>query len=111
METFIITRNWIFDNRTKGGAWNKKQLAEIGIKWPATQGWIDEIVDTAISSHAARNFEDYAKTSKKSKPVNNQKTIDSCIEFLFKNAGKMNHHQLVRLRNVESKYLDLAKRP
>ena len=110
METFIITRNWIFDNRTERGAWNKKQLNSIGIKWPAKQGWIDEITGTEISSHNARNFEEYAKVAKNKKPATNTKTIDSCIQFLFNNVGKMDPRQLVLLRNIESKYLDLSKR-
>lgn len=112
MEQFIITRDWIFDNRTKRGAWTKEQINALGLRWPAKAGWIDEIVDTPISSHDARRFEEGANKSKKqnNKQVRSRMTIDSCIEYLFKNVKSINHQQLVRLRNVESKYLDITKR-
>jgi len=109
MEQFIITRDWIFDNRTKRGAWTKEQINALGIKWPATSGWINEIVDTAISSHNSRLFEEGAnKKSNSEKPA--KMTIDKCIEYLFKNVNRIDARQIVRLRNVESKYLDLNKR-
>ena len=108
METFVITRNWIFDNRTPRGAWTKEQINALGIKWPATSGWIDSIIDTSISSHNARLFEEgKIKKPKEVKP--HILTIDKCIEYLFKNVNRIDARQMVRIRNVESKYLDLRK--
>ena len=105
MEQFIITKEWIFNNRTKRGAWTKNQIEALGLKWPVTQGWIDELVGEAISSHDARIFEEGKdKFKKDSKPA--QPDIDKYIAYLFKNAHKLSPQQIVRLRNVESKYKD-----
>ncbi len=105
MEQFIITKDWIFNNRTKRGAWTKEQIEALGLKWPATHGWIDDLVGEAISSHDARTFEEgKGKFKKSSKPV--EPNIDKYIEYLFKNAHKLSPKQVVRLRNVESKYKD-----
>jgi len=106
MEIFVITRNWIFDNRTKRGAWTKEQINALGLKWPATSGWIDQIVDTSISSHNARLFEEgRIKNSKSIKQPN--MTIDKCIAYLFNNVNKLNSSDMVRIMNIKSKYLDL----
>ena len=105
MEQFIITKEWIMNNRTKRGAWTKKQIEALGLKWPATQGWINDLVGDVISSHDARSFEEGKdKIKKAKKPV--QPNIDKYIEYLFKNAHKLSPQQIVRLRNVESKYKD-----
>ena len=108
MEEFIITRDWIFNNRTKRGAWTKKQINALGLKWPATSGWIDELEGTAISSHNARTFEEGSK-SLKIKAKSNQLNVSKCIEYLFKNVNKLNSADMVKLMNVRSKYLDLCK--
>ena len=107
MEQFIITKDWIFNNRTERGAWTKKQINALGLKWPATSGWIDDLVGEAISSHDARIFEE---SKVKVKKVNTKAmTKEKCIEYLFKNAHKLNSADMVRLMNVRSKYLDLCK--
>ncbi len=112
MEQFVITKDWIFNNRTKRGAWTKEQINAIGLKWPATSGWVDSVVGLAISSHDARRFEEGSTKTKKAanKEAKSKMSIDSSIEFLFKKAQKLDQNQLVRLRNVESKYLDKARR-
>jgi len=105
MEQFIITREWIFNNRTERGAWTKKQIEALGLKWPTTSGWIDELVGEAISSHNARIFEESAKIILVKKKENSL-TADKCIAYLFKNVDRLSSADMVRLMNVRSKYLD-----
>jgi len=107
-EQFIITRDWIFNNRTERGAWTKKQITALGLKWPATSGWIDELVGEAISSHNARLFEEGSSKSKV-KIKHKELTINKCIEYLFTNAHKLKSTQLMEIRNIEKKYLKLLK--
>ena len=38
-----LTRAMIMEARTPRGAWNKPQLAAIGVAWPPTAGWIIEV--------------------------------------------------------------------
>jgi len=106
-EQFVITRDWIFDNRTKRGAWTKKQINALGLKWPATSGWIDGLVGESITSHNARIFEEGARVQEAKKQQ--QLTVDKCIAYLFNNANKLDSNDIIRLMNVKSKYLDLRK--
>ena len=108
MEQFIITRDWIFNNRTKRGAWTKAQLNALGLKWPARSGWIDELVGEAITSHNARIFEEAAGKTKNNKK-HQELSVGKCIAYLFTNAHKLKSTQLIELRNIEKKYLKLLK--
>lgn len=54
---YQVTRNWIFDNRTTRGAWTRCQIEALGLDWPATAGWIDEIDGELILASQARDFE------------------------------------------------------
>ena len=103
MELHIVTKDWINKFKTKAGAWNKVQLNALGIKWPPTQGWIDRVDSESISSHNARIFEEASVK----KPKGHQPDIDKYIAYLFKNVGKLTPQQMVRIRNIESKYLNL----
>jgi len=65
VDIFIVTRNWIFDNRTARGSWNKPQIEALGLTWPPKEGWIDKLDGTAISNSSARQFEQMAKYQRK----------------------------------------------
>ena len=74
---FKVTRDWIFDNRTRRGAWTRHQIQALGLTWPATSGWIEKLDGELITALQAREFEagkgikasrkDRDKTPKKSK--------------------------------------------
>lgn len=53
----IVTKTWIMDNRTTGGAWTKVQLAALGIDWPPPKGWLQRLEGTYITSIQRHNFE------------------------------------------------------
>lgn len=54
----IITRQWLMDNRTENGAWTRAQLSVLGMSWPPSSGWIDELIGREISEDVARQFAD-----------------------------------------------------
>ena len=54
---FRVTRDWIFSNRTRKGAWKAKQLLAIGVPWPPEHGWIDRVDGTLIDEEKRRIFE------------------------------------------------------
>lgn len=56
----IITKKWIHDHKTQAGAWNRKQLAAIGVRWPAVKGWIDVVDGHEISAGSRAVFESHA---------------------------------------------------
>jgi len=56
----IITKQWIHAHKTDGGAWNKPQLKAIGIDWPATKGWINDVIGKDIPLHSQVIFESHA---------------------------------------------------
>lgn len=53
----VLTKAYIDRNRTKKGAWTRKQLEAIGVSWPPRHGWKDRVVGNVISHDAAKVFE------------------------------------------------------
>ena len=53
----ILTKEYIMKYRTKKGAWTKKQLEALGIKWPPSKGWIKKLEGKEISVENAKIFE------------------------------------------------------
>lgn len=103
----LVTEDYLNKHKTKKGAWTKKQIQALGLKWPLVQGWKDSIIGETITVENARIFET------ENTPVSNNKhkpNIDNYIAYLFKNANKLTPQQMVRIRNIESKYLDFRKK-
>lgn len=61
MTTFTVTKQWIEDNRTVAGAWNRKQTDCLGLEWPLRKGWKDRIAGTEITIEAKEMFEKLAR--------------------------------------------------
>ena len=53
----LVTREWIFEHRTRKGAWTRAQLAAIGVSWPPISGWVSRVVGSTISEEDKRQFE------------------------------------------------------
>ena len=64
----IITRQFINDNKTRKGAWTKKQFEALGITYPPRKGWINEMIGKEITPEQAGLFIEgkyyYSKTKK-----------------------------------------------
>lgn len=54
---FVVTEEWIEKNRTKAGGWNKIQLEQLGVSWPAKSGWKKAAVGLKISDDERTIFE------------------------------------------------------
>ena len=65
----IVTREWIHGHKTRRGAWNKKQLAVFGVKWPPVQGWISRLEGTRITDQQRREFESLSAASPQLLPL------------------------------------------
>lgn len=57
----IITRQFIFENRSRNGGWNFSQLVMLGEAWPPKQGWIDRAVGRDHSDEALQKFVEYGR--------------------------------------------------
>jgi len=77
----VITKKWLDANRTAKGAFTKKQVQALGIKWPPTSGWMKSIVGEFISSDKAREFENCKSEYAEFKPLKYKKILKS-IESL-----------------------------
>ena len=104
MEQFIITKQWLLDNRTARGGYTKAQADILLQTWPLKKGWQNKVIGNKIWVEMKNRFESLKTPNKKQ--VKAVMTIDSCIAYLFKNAHKMSHDDLVKLEGVERKYLE-----
>ena len=94
-EPVMITREYIMKHRTKRGAWTRVQILALGIEWPPTQGWIDEIVGNVLSPERAKEFETGKNTNaKKARRLPN---LEDAIKVIQKHQDKLDHLQLAKL--------------
>ena len=92
----IITRDFIFENRTDNGAWTYAQLAALGVSCPPTHGWIDEIMGSEISEENARLFiEGKNKLKKKNSPSSYVQINRCALEELKRKAKLFDEIQMI----------------
>jgi len=51
-----ITKEFLMDNRTKNGAWNKKQLKILNVPWPPPRGWHRLVIGKEIEREKEISF-------------------------------------------------------
>lgn len=52
----LITKEFLLNNRTDKGAWNKKQLEILGIPWPPVNGWHSKVIGKYLSTDQVKDF-------------------------------------------------------
>ena len=52
-----ITKEYILENRTKGGSWTRSQIVSLGISWPPAGGWMQEVIGNELSEENRIIFE------------------------------------------------------
>jgi len=52
-----VTREWIMDQRSPAGGWNRAQLKALGTGWPPRHGWLRNLLGRTISDETARRVE------------------------------------------------------
>lgn len=104
MEQFIVTKKWLESCRTKNGGFTKAQSEILFIEWPFKKGWKKELIGAEISFRRKHDFELANIPNKKQVLV--VLTIDNCIEYLFKNMGKMNLTQEYKLSNIKRNFIN-----
>lgn len=56
-QSFVVTREWIFQHRQCSGLWTAPQIEALGFSFPPPNGWLDSVVGTEISADQVRRFE------------------------------------------------------
>lgn len=83
MLRFKITREWLLSHSTSKGAYTKKQITSLKLKWPTTTGWMNRLIGVEITNKQKQQFEsnknNYSKGSKKSSN-NVLKMVNQIIE-------------------------------
>lgn len=72
-----VTAEWLNANRTAKGAFTRKQVLALGIKWPPTAGWMQSISGELITSEQARAFESGKSEYAEFKPMKYKKILSS----------------------------------
>ncbi len=44
----IITKEWLNKHKTANGAWTKRQIEALGLKWPVRKGWQKLVIGREI---------------------------------------------------------------
>ena len=111
-ESVEITLDYLNSNKTKKGGYTKKQVLALGLRWPLVSGWKQELVGTVLNYEQANEFEQAGRDGKKQKDkqVKTKLTIEGCLEYLFTHSKKLDANHIVRLRNIETKYMETRKR-
>ena len=84
----IITDEWLINNRTHAGSYNKKQLNILDIEWPPQKGWKDKVIGKELCEEKVKEFKNCINI-KKIKNNNNlpNKLINNNI--LYKEESKL----------------------
>lgn len=64
IRTMIITQEWLSRHRGPTGAYNKRQIELLGLKYPLHKGWKEDVVGKELSEEKAMEFERSAKPEK-----------------------------------------------
>jgi len=104
-EQFIITKEWLQNNKTPRGGYTKKQAEILLQTWPLKKGWQNKVIGTKIWVEMKNRFESLKTPNKKQ--VREVLTIENCIEYLFKNMDKVNATQSYKLLKIAGNKLDL----
>lgn len=78
----IVTKEYIDSNKTKRGAWSRKQLEAIGVGWPPKKGWKVAAEGVVISDEKAAIFEGRKKP--KENEILNSVSIDDGKDWAWK---------------------------
>ena len=66
---FMITKDWLHSHKTRAGAWNRKQIEALGLKWPTGKGWQRDLIGSTITEAARLTFEGASNTKPSQPPV------------------------------------------
>jgi 5-methylcytosine-specific restriction endonuclease McrA len=77
----IVTKEYVNNNKTKNGAWSRKQLVAIGVGWPPYKGWKQRVVGSVITDDKAAIFEGRAK---KENEILNSVSVDDGKDWSWK---------------------------
>ncbi len=75
----VLTHAMIDAGRTPAGAWNRKQLAVLGVTWPPRHGWKQTIVGKEYTNEDLSEFMELGKTGNV-KPGLNPIAVDKAIK-------------------------------
>lgn len=101
MEQFIITKEWLQNNKTVRGGYTKAQAEILLQTWPLKKGWQNKVIGKKIWIEMKNRFESLKAPNKKQ--VREVLTIDNCIAYLRKNKGKLTTGDRVLLMTIMSK--------
>lgn len=108
-EPVLISLEYLEKHRTKKGGYNKRQIESLGLTWPVEHGWREKLVGTILSAEKASQFEQAKYRTRKPKQKANI-NAEMAISYLVKNAYRLNHKQIVRLREVEKEFFRYINR-
>jgi len=53
-----VTKAFIEEFKTKNGAWTKRQLELVGVRWPPKKGWQRKVIGLQITQEAGDEFKE-----------------------------------------------------
>lgn len=62
---FKVTEEWVKAFQSKSGGWNREQLKCVGVVWPPSAGWIQQLSGQLITDDSKLGFEQMMGRTKK----------------------------------------------
>lgn len=93
--TFVITEEWLRANATSGKGWTRRQLEALGITWPPSTGWLQNIIGDSISTEQQAQFE-RARRGQTQEFYDYERLIVCARKVLFGANSDAKHREVMR---------------
>lgn len=73
---YEITKQWLQNNKTPNGGYNRKQIESIGLTWPVRKGWQELLIGAQITQEQKQQFEHCALRGNKKQQKQQRKQLE-----------------------------------
>jgi len=100
----IITNEWLINNKTLAGGYNKQQLNILGIEWPPWKGWKDKVIGKELCEEKVKEFLNCITIKKPKNNIHHNKLINN--NKLYEDESKLINNNI--LYEDETKLINIS---
>ena len=95
---FKITKEWLLSNSTSKGAYTKKQITALNLKWPTTTGWMKRLIGVEITNKQKQQFENNKTNFSKTKQSSNN--VSKMVNQIIENKDELTLGNIKQLKEL-----------